>query len=50
VAALFGGAMGKIAAARGTDYGDPGSESIGSVLTTYVPNPGMFGTGSAGAV
>jgi glycerol uptake facilitator-like aquaporin len=39
VVALFGDAMGKIAAARGFDYGDPGSESIGSVLTTYVPNP-----------
>jgi glycerol uptake facilitator protein len=49
VVALFGDAMGKIAAARGIHYGDPGSESIGSVLTTYVPNPGVFGTGRAGA-
>jgi hypothetical protein len=42
VVALFGDAMGKLAAARGIDCGDPGSESIGSVLTTYVPNPGVF--------
>jgi len=50
VVALFGDATGKIAAARGIDYGDPGSEPIGSVLMTYVPNPGVFGTGSAGTV
>jgi putative hydrolase of the HAD superfamily len=48
VVALFGRTMKRIAEADGIEYGDPGSESIGSVLTTYVPNPGVFGTEAAG--
>jgi MIP family channel proteins len=45
---LFSSNIKEIADAQGISYGDPGSESIGSVLTTYVPNPGVFGTGAAG--
>jgi MIP family channel proteins len=48
VVALFGSNIKRIADAQGISYGDPGSASIGSVLTTYVPNPGVFGTGAAG--
>lgn len=48
VIAIFGGAMADIADARGIEYGDPDSWSIGAVLTTYVPNPGVFGTGPEG--
>ncbi len=48
IVGLFGGGMRDVANAEGISYGDPESAQIGSVLTTYVPNPGVFGTGSAG--
>lgn len=48
VVAIFGSNIKRLADEAGLSYGDPGSESIGSILTTYVPNPGVFGTGDAG--
>jgi MIP family channel proteins len=45
---LFGSNIQKIADQKGIDFGSTGSESIGSVFTTYVPNPGVFGTSGAG--
>ncbi|MGH9247429.1 MAG: aquaporin [Acidimicrobiales bacterium] len=48
VVALFGSNIKNIADAQDISYGGSGSESIGSVLTTYVPNPGVFGTGTEG--
>lgn len=48
VVALFGSNIKKLADEAGISYGDPGSESVASILTTYVPNPGVFGTGEAG--
>jgi MIP family channel proteins len=48
VVALWGSNIKRIAEAQGVQYGEPGSEAFGSVLTTYVPNPGVFGTGAEG--
>lgn len=48
VVGLFGHNLKAIANAEGIKYGAAGSTNIGSVLTTYVPNPGVFGTGKAG--
>jgi putative hydrolase of the HAD superfamily len=49
VVGLWGSNIKKIAEAEGVEYGDPGSEKYGSILTTYVPNPGVFGTEQSGA-
>jgi MIP family channel proteins len=46
VVALFGSNIHSVANSMHIKYGDPGSSAVGSVLTTYVPNPGVFGTGS----
>lgn len=48
VVGLFGHNLRQIADAEGIKYGAAGSAKIGSVLTTYVPNPGVFGTAKAG--
>jgi MIP family channel proteins/HAD superfamily hydrolase (TIGR01549 family) len=48
VVALFGHNIKQVANAMHITYGGPGSQLIGRVLTTYVPNPGVFGTGAAG--
>lgn len=48
VVALFGHNIKALANAEHIAYGGPGSEKIASVLTTYVPNPGVFGTGASG--
>lgn len=48
IVGLFGRGIRQVADAQGISYGDPDSWRIGSVLTTYVPNPGVFGTGNAG--
>src|SRR5918999_79469 len=47
VVALFGSNIKRLADDAGIKFGDPGSESFASILTTYVPNPGVFGTESA---
>jgi MIP family channel proteins/HAD superfamily hydrolase (TIGR01509 family) len=43
---MLGGTMRAAADRAGVKFGDPGSETIASSLTTYVPAPG-FGTGGA---
>lgn len=43
---MLGGTLKAAADRAGVKYGDPGSETIASSLTTYVPAPG-FGTGGA---
>jgi MIP family channel proteins/HAD superfamily hydrolase (TIGR01509 family) len=43
---MLGGTMRAAADRAGVRFGDPGSETIASSLTTYVPAPG-FGTGGA---
>jgi MIP family channel proteins/HAD superfamily hydrolase (TIGR01509 family) len=43
---MLGGTMRAAADRAGVNFGDPGSETIASSLTTYVPAPG-FGTGGA---
>jgi MIP family channel proteins len=48
VVALFGHNLKAVANSLHITYGGPGSQLIGSVLTTYVPNPGVFGTGARG--
>jgi glycerol uptake facilitator-like aquaporin len=48
VVALFGHNIKQVADAMHITYGGPGGQLIGRVLTTYVPKPGVFGTGAAG--
>ena len=48
VVALFGRNIHAVANSMHIKYGAPGSAKVGSILTTYVPNPGVFGTGSSG--
>jgi len=48
VVGLFGRDIHAVADRLGIKYGAPGSWKVGSILTTYVPNPGVFGTGHSG--
>lgn len=44
VIAVFGESFSRAADRAGVKFGAPGSESVASVLTTYVPAPGVIGT------